>query len=58
MSSEEAQDKYHGGIADYRSSEGKAVKIPYRGPVEYTLLNMLGGIRSTCTYVGATRLED
>lgn len=58
MSSEEAMDKYHGGIAVYRSSEGKVVKIPYRGPIENTVLDMLGGIRSTCTYVGAPDIRS
>ncbi len=58
MSSDTAMKKYHGGVAKYRSSEGKTVKIPYRGDVNYTIQNFLGGIRSTCTYVGARRLKD
>jgi len=58
MSSAEAMMKYHGGVADYRSSEGRSVNIPYRGPVEETVLDMLGGLRSTCTYVGAKRLKE
>lgn len=58
MSSAEAMMKYHGEIADYRSSEGKSVNVPYRGPVEGTVLDILGGVRSTCTYVGAKHLKE
>jgi len=58
MSSKHAQDKYNGGLQKYRSSEGKVRKIPYRGPVEITILDILGGIRSTGTYIGAYRLKD
>ena len=58
MSSDTAMKKYHGVVAKYRSSEGKTVKIKYRGDVINTIENMLGGIRSTCTYVGAHRLKD
>jgi GMP reductase len=58
MSSETAMNKHVGGVADYRSSEGKTVKVPYRGKVENTVLDILGGIRSTCTYVGASQLKE
>ena len=58
MSSEEAMEKYHGKVAEYRSSEGKSVDVPYRGPVAATILDLLGGLRSTCTYVGAERLKE
>ncbi|WP_317236263.1 GMP reductase [Niabella hibiscisoli] len=58
MSSKTAMDKHAGGVANYRASEGKTVKIPYRGPVADTLKDLLGGIRSTCTYVGAARLKE
>lgn len=58
MSSAEAMQRYAGGVANYRASEGKAVLRPYRGPVEATLLDILGGLRSTCTYVGAARLKE
>ena len=57
MSSETAMNKHHGGVADYRSSEGRTVKIPYKGPVEHTVRDILGGLRSTCTYVGASELK-
>ena len=53
MSSEEAQNKYYGGLANYKSSEGKRVILPYKGGVDTTLLDLLGGIRSAMTYVGA-----
>jgi len=58
MSSSTAMDKYTGGVADYRASEGKSVKIPFRGNVETTLKDILGGVRSACTYVGAARLKE
>lgn len=58
MSSKHAQDKYNGGLQSYRSSEGKIRKIPYRGKVEDSILDIMGGIRSTGTYIGAKRLKD
>lgn len=58
MSSAEAMERHHGTIADYRASEGRSVNVPYRGPVKNTVLDILGGIRSTCTYVGAHRLKE
>lgn len=58
MSSSTAMEKHVGGVADYRASEGKSVEIPYRGAVEATLSDILGGIRSTCTYVGASQLKE
>ncbi len=53
MSSSVAMNKHAGGVAEYRSSEGKAVILPYKGPIKDTINDILGGIRSTCTYVGA-----
>lgn len=58
MSSSEAMEKHHGSVAEYRASEGRSVDVPYRGPVKNTVLDILGGIRSTCTYVGAQRLKE
>jgi GMP reductase len=58
MSSETAMNKYAGGVAEYRASEGKTIKMPYRGPVTETILDILGGLRSTCTYVGASYLKE
>lgn len=58
MSSAEAMEKYHGSVAEYRASEGRSVDVPYRGAVKNTVLDILGGIRSTCTYVGAHRLKE
>ena len=58
MSSSAAMDKYAGGVAEYRASEGKSVKIPFRGRVEDTIQDILGGVRSACTYVGAARLKE
>jgi GMP reductase len=58
MSSKEAMDKHYGGVNNYRSSEGKCVKIEYKGPVVNTIKNLLGGLRSTCTYVNAKDIKD
>ncbi len=58
MSSKAAMDKYAGGVAGYRAAEGKEVLIPDRGPVEVTVQEILGGVRSACTYVGARRLKE
>lgn len=58
MSSSEAMIKHHGAVADYRASEGKSVDVPYRGPIENTIHDILGGLRSTCTYVGASELKS
>ena len=58
MSSQHAQNKHYGGMAKYRSSEGKLRRIPYRGPVAATLMDVLGGLRSTGTYIGARQLKD
>jgi GMP reductase len=58
MSSDTAMDKHHGGVASYRSSEGRTVRVPYRGDINKTVLDILGGLRSTCTYVGAPSLKQ
>jgi GMP reductase len=58
MSSATAMKKHVGKVADYRASEGKHVLVPYRGPVQNTVTDILGGLRSTCTYVGASALKE
>ena len=58
MSSTTAMEKHSGGVATYRASEGKTVTVEYKGPVVNTLQQILGGIRSACTYVGANRIKD
>lgn len=58
MSSSTAMHKHHGTVAEYRASEGKTVEIPYRGDVEHTLMDILGGLRSACTYTGAIKLKE
>ena len=58
MSSDTAMNKHYGGVASYRSSEGKTVKIKHRGLIKDTIESILGGIRSTCTYIGAKNLKD
>ncbi|XP_041037053.1 GMP reductase 2-like [Carcharodon carcharias] len=58
MSSETAMEKHAGGVADYRASEGKSVEVEFKGDVESTVRDILGGVRSTCTYVGAAKLKE
>jgi GMP reductase len=58
MSSTTAMDKHAGGVAEYRASEGKTVEVPYRGPIAETVRDILGGVRSACTYVGASSLKE
>lgn len=58
MSSETANKKHFGGLKDYRASEGRTVLVDYKGDVRNTVQDILGGIRSTCTYVGASSLKQ
>ncbi len=58
MSSDTAMEKHHGGVAEYRSSEGRTVQVKYKGAVKDTVLDLLGGLRSTCSYVGAPTLKQ
>lgn len=57
MSSDTAMNKYAGGVASYRASEGRTLLVPYKGAVEQTVLEILGGLRSTMTYIGASELK-
>ena len=57
MSSKTANEKHNGGLKGYRTAEGKEVLIPYKGPVQNTIDDILGGIRSACTYLGAESLQ-
>ncbi|KAI1724401.1 IMP dehydrogenase / GMP reductase domain-containing protein [Ditylenchus destructor] len=58
MSSDTAMKKHHGSVAEYRASEGKTTTIPYRGDVNETVKDLLGGVRSACTYTGAEKLKE
>jgi len=58
MSSSTAMKKHKGGVAEYRASEGKTVEVEYRGDVNDTILDILGGLRSACTYVGAGKVKE
>jgi GMP reductase len=58
MSSKAANDKHFGGLKEYRASEGREVLVPYRGDVQATVQEVLGGLRSTCTYAGAKTLKQ
>jgi len=57
-SSDTANKKHYGGLSSYRSSEGRTVRVEYRGKIKDTILNILGGLRSSCTYVGAPSLKQ
>ena len=57
MSSKAANEKHFGGLKEYRSSEGREIQVPYRGTIGDTIQDLLGGIRSTCTYAGAKKLK-
>tara|TARA_B100000902_G_C27321897_1_gene925242 strand:+ start:3661 stop:4695 length:1035 start_codon:yes stop_codon:yes gene_type:complete len=58
MSSKQAMTKHNGGVANYRTSEGKCVTIPYKGETSDTIQDILGGLRSCCTYIGAKTIKD
>ena len=58
MSSKAANDKHFGGLKEYRSSEGREVSIDYKGDINTTMQNILGGLRSACTYAGAQKLKQ
>lgn len=58
MSSKVAMDRYAGGVAPHRASEGRVVKVEYKGDVKGTVQDILGGLRSACTYVGASKLKE
>lgn len=58
MSSTTAQEKYNGSLSKYRSSEGKKVLVPFKGYVKNTIQDILGGVRSACTYTGSKKLKE
>jgi len=58
MSSEAAMNKHSGGVETYKASEGRLKSIPYKGPAELVIQDVLGGMRSSCSYIGATCLKD
>jgi len=58
MSSKDAMDKHHDGVANYRTAEGKSVIVPYKGLVSEIIQDIYGGIRSACTYIGANKIKD
>ena len=58
MSSKEAMEKHSNGVANYRTSEGRCVTVPYKGHVQDVLLDIFGGLRSACTYIGAAKIKD
>jgi len=58
MSSKNAMDKHHDGVANYRTAEGKCVTVPYKGTAEEILQDIYGGLRSACTYIGAAKIKD
>lgn len=58
MSSETAMDLHNGGMASYRASEGIYTTVDYKGPVINTINKVLGGLRSTGSYINAKHLNE
>lgn len=58
MSSKDAMDKHHNGVAEYRTAEGKCVTVPYKGPASKIIQDIYGGLRSASTYIGANKIKD
>jgi GMP reductase len=58
MSSKNAMDKHHDGVANYRTAEGKCVTVQYKGSAEEIIQDIYGGLRSACTYIGANKIKD
>jgi len=58
MSSQHAMEKHYGKMNDYRASEGRCIKVKYKGSLENTVLDYLGGLRSTCTYINSPSIKD
>ena len=58
MSSDKAQEKHYGKMEKYRSSEGRVITIPYKGDLDHTVLDYLGGLRSTCTYINSPTIKQ
>jgi len=58
MSSKDAMNKHHNGVAKYRTAEGKCVIVPYKGMAEEVIQDIYGGLRSSCTYIGANKIKD
>jgi len=58
MSSDDAQLKYYGEKRAHRAAEGKTVHVPYKGSIKNTVQDILGGLRSACTYAGANSLKS
>ena len=57
-SSNTALEKFYGGVAKHRASEGRTSRIPFKGDINPFLLDLLGSLRSTGTYIGARRLKE
>ena len=58
MSSTLANNKFAGGMSNYKASEGREAFIPYTGSLDKILQDIKGGIASACTYIGAANVKD
>ncbi|MCL1928099.1 MAG: GMP reductase [Treponema sp.] len=58
MSSAYANSKHSGGLKDYRTSEGGVEEIECKGPVKTIIEDILGGLRSACTYIGSSSIKN
>jgi GMP reductase len=57
MSSKAANDKYNGGMKEYRTSEGKENWIPYKGKVETLIKDINGSLTSACAYTNCFSVD-
>ena len=58
MASAEVQEDYHGGMADWKTSEGVATTIDYREDEDAIMADIIGGLRSGLTYAGAESIRQ
>lgn len=58
MSSNKAMEKHYGKIDDYKTSEGREIEVPYKGPVQNVIKEILGGVRSCCAYIGSASIFE
>ena len=58
MSSKEANDKYNGGLREYRAAEGMVKYVEQKGSVLKLVGDICGGLASCCTYTNTKNLEN
>ncbi len=58
MASSEVQEEYHGGVAEWKTSEGISTEVAYREDEDEIIADIVGGLRSGLTYGGAATIEE